>query len=214
MPVATLRSGDAVLEMTGWTVNRSPFAAAVAAEVRLDEQVVEGEAYIGAFVGDHCVAARPVMEWAGMTAAQMAILLEEPSEVSFRLWVDGTVHNSVDILNLSGGEELGQAGSTMPVLRFESSANAVGEAVALASLSLSPMPARDVAWMDLDILFDGQMRIVVLDSRGAEVAILHDGHLPAGQHRMPIGTDTWASGTYFVKGVSPRGVFRSPLLIQ
>ena len=214
MAIAGLRSDDAAQQMTGWTVIRSPFAAAVAAEILLDEQPVEGEAYIGAFVGETCVAARPVVGHAGSTAAQMAILLEEPAEVTFRLWVEGTVYASGDLLDLNGGEELGQAGQTLPVLRFGSTANAVVETDLLASFSLAPMPARDMTWMDLDVLMDGQMRISVLDARGAEIAVLHEGQLAAGQHRMPIAVGNWAAGTYFVKGTGPNGVFRSPLIVH
>ena len=214
MAIAGLRSDDAAQQMTGWTVIRSPFAAAVAAEILLDEQPVEGEAYIGAFVGETCVAARPVVGHAGSTAAQMAILLEEPAEVTFRLWVEGTVYASGDLLDLNGGEELGQAGQTLPVLRFGSTANAVVETDLLASFSLAPMPARDMTWMDLDVLMDGQMRISVLDARGAEIAVLHEGQLAAGQHRMPIAVGHWAAGTYFVKGTGPNGVFRSPLIVH
>ena len=214
MAIAGLRSDEAAQQMTGWTVVRSPFAAAVAAEILLDEQPVEGEAYIGAFVGETCVAARPVVGHAGSTAAQMAILLEEPAAVTFRLWVEGTVYASEDLLDLNGGEELGQAGQTLPVLRFGSTANAVVESDLLASFSLAPMPARDMTWMDLDVLIDGQMRISVFDARGAEIAVLHEGQLAAGQHRMPIAVGHWAAGTYFVKGNSPNGVFRSPLIVH
>ena len=214
MAIAGLRSDDAAQQMTGWTVVRSPFAAAVAAEILLDEQPVEGEAYIGAFVGETCVAARPVVGHAGSTATQMAILLEEPAEVTFRLWVEGTVYVSGDLLDLNGGEELGQAGQTLPVLRFGSTANAVVETDLLASFSLAPMPARDMTWMNLDVLMDGQVRISVLDARGAEIAVLHEGQLTAGQHRMPIAVGHWAAGTYFVKGTGPNGVFRSPLIVH
>ena len=214
MAIAGLRSDDAAQQMTGWTVVRSPFAAAVAAEILLDEQPVEGEAYIGAFVGETCVAARPVVGHAGSTATQMAILLEEPAEVTFRLWVEGTVYASGDLLDLNGGEELGQAGQTLPVLRFGSTANAVVETDLLASFSLAPMPARDMTWMDLDVLMDGQVRISVLDTRGAEIAVLHEGQLTAGQHRMPIAVGHWAAGTYFVKGTGPNGVFRGPLIVH
>ena len=214
MAITGLRSDDAAQQMTGWTVVRSPFAAAVAAEILLDEQPVEGEAYIGAFVGETCVAARPVVGHAGSTATQMAILLEEPAEVTFRLWVEGTVYVSGDLLDLNGGEELGQAGQTLPVLRFGSTANAVVETDLLASFSLAPMPARDMTWMDLDVLMDGQVRISVLDARGAEIAVLHEGQLTAGQHRMPIAVGHWAAGTYFVKGTGPNGVFRGPLIVH
>ena len=80
--------------------------------------------------------------------------------------------------------------------------------------SVSPVPAQNEAWMDLDLQRAGQVRISIFDARGAEVAVMHDGQLAAGQHRMPIGVQNWAAGTYFVQGISPNGVFRSPLIVQ
>ena len=215
MPVSGLRTdGDAAQEMTGWIVVRSPIAAAVAAEIRLDGQPVDGEAYIGAFVGENCGAARPVVTLDGMTAAQMAILLEETGQVTFRLWVDGEVYDSGDMIELNGGEELGQAGGVLPVIRFGSAANAIVESDLVSAFSISPLPARDVAWMDFDLNLDGQLRLAVLDARGAEVAVLHNGQLSSGRHRMAIEVGNWAAGTYFVRGTSPNGVFRSPLMVH
>ena len=215
MAIPGLRTGDSAAEtMTGWTVVRAPFAAAVAADIRLDEAPVMGEAYIGAFVDETCVAARPVAQINGMTGAQLAILLEEEAEVSFRLWVDGQEFVSGDVLNLLGGEELGQAGEAMPIIRFGSTANAVFESDWASHIAVSPVPARDVAWMDLDVQTEGQARIAVLDARGAEIAVLHDGQLAAGQHRLPVQVSNWAAGTYFVKGTGPNGLFRIPLMVH
>ena len=215
MAIASLRTGDNAAEtMTGWTVVRAPFAAAVVADVRLDDSPVMGEAYIGAFVNETCVAARPVVQFNGMTGAQLAILLEEEAEVSFRLWVDGQEFVSSDVLNLLGGEELGQAGEVMPIIRFGSTANAVVESDWASHISLSPVPAQNVAWMDLNVHLEGQARIVVLDARGAEVAVLHQGQLAAGQHRLAVQVSSWAAGTYFVKGTGPNGLFRIPLMVH
>ena len=215
MAIAGLRTeGEAAQDMTGWVVERAPMAAAVAAEIRLDDMPVDGEAYIGAFVGDACVAARPVVPVNGATAAQMAILLEETATVTFKLWVDGEVFNSADDMVLQGGEEHGQAGDILPILRFGSEANAVNDMDFVNHFSVSPVPAQNEAWMDLDLQRAGQVRISIFDARGAEVAVMHDGQLAAGQHRMPIGVQNWAAGTYFVQGISPNGVFRSPLIVQ
>ena len=215
LAIAGLRTGDNAAEtMTGWTVQRAPFAAAVAADIRLDEAPVNGEAYIGAFVNEACVAARPVVQHNGMTGAQLAILLEEEAEVTFRLWVDGQEFASSDVLNLLGGEELGQGGQTMPIIRFSSSANAVVESDWAAHIGISPVPAQDVAWMDLDVVIEGQVRISVLDARGAEMTVLHDGQLAVGQHRLPLQVSSWAAGTYFVKGTGPNGLFHIPLMVH
>ena len=215
MGVVGLRAdGDAAQAMTGWTVARSPFAAALAAEIRLDDQPVEGEAYVGAFVNETCVAARPVIAVDNITAAQMAIMLESAADVTFRLWVDGQEFSSEDMFNLQGGEELGQAGDVLPILRFGSSANAVIESELISEFSISPMPARNTAWMTLNLNKESQMRIAVLDARGAEVALLHDGQIASGQHRMAIEVGNWAAGTYFVRGEGPNGMFRSPLIVH
>ena len=68
--------------------------------------------------------------------------------------------------------------------------------------------------MDFDLNLDGQLRLAVLDARGAEVAVLHNGQLSSGRHRMAIEVGNWAAGTYFVRGTSPNGVFRSPLMVH
>ena len=215
MGIGGLRAdGDAAQDMTGWTVVRSPFASALAAESRLDDQPVDGEAYIGAFVNETCVAARPVIAVNNITAAQMAIMLESAADVTFRLWVDGQEFSSEDMFNLQGGEELGQAGDVLPILRFGSAANAVIESELISEFSISPMPARNTAWMNLNLNKESQMRIAVLDARGAEIALLHDGQIASGQHRMAIEVGNWAAGTYFVRGEGPNGMFRSPLIVH
>ena len=200
--------------MTGWNVTVSPFAAALAAEVRLDEAPVEGEAYIGAFDGETCLAARPVVSMDGWTGAQMAVMLEQSADIQFRLWVDGVEFTSTDMLSLSALDELGQGGDAMPVLRFTSAANAVVDAEWVDGFALAPMPAHSTTWLDLDLQSSGQARITVLDARGAEVAVLHDGQLAGGQHRIALNVTNWAAGTYFIQGTSARGFFRTPLIVQ
>ena len=214
MVLAPLRTEDAAQSMTGWNVTVSPFAAALAAEVRLDEAPVEGEAYIGAFDGETCVAARPVVSVDGWTGAQMAVMLEQSADIQFRLWVDGVEFTSTDMLSLSAGDELGQGGDALPVLRFTSAANAVVDAEWVDGFALAPMPAHSTTWLDLDLQSAGQARITVLDARGAEVAVLHDGQLAGGQHRIALNVTTWAAGTYFIQGTSARGFFRTPLIVQ
>jgi hypothetical protein len=215
MAIAGLRTdGEAAQDMTGWEVERAPLAAALAAEILVDELPVEGEAYIGAFVGDVCVAARPVVPFNNSTATQMAIMLEETSDVTFKLWVDGVVLHSSDILTLSGGEEMGQGVDVQPIIRFGSETNTVASQEWVNTLNIAPVPTRTEAWMNLDINQSGQVRISVLDARGAEVAVLHDGQLAAGQHRMMLNAEEWAAGTYFVKGAGEHGIFRTPLIVQ
>jgi len=80
--------------------------------------------------------------------------------------------------------------------------------------ALAPMPAHSTTWLDLDLQSAGQARITVLDARGAEVAVLHDGQLAGGQHRIALNVTNWAAGTYFIQGTSARGFFRTPLIVQ
>ena len=68
--------------------------------------------------------------------------------------------------------------------------------------------------MDLEVQIEGQARIAVLDARGAEIAVLYDGQLAAGQHRLALPVTGWAAGTYFVKGTGPNGLFRIPLMVH
>ena len=207
-------SSSAAEGATSWSVSRAPLAAAVAAEIQLDEAPVSGEAYLGAFVNETCVAVRPIMALNNMSAAQMAIMLQETSQVTFKLWVNGDVLISDDVMTLDGGQELGQGNNVLPLIRFGSSANGMVDGQFVSHVSLSPVPASSEAWMNLELEQGGQMEINVFDARGAKVATLHKGEMSAGQHRLPIHVGNWASGTYFVQGISPKGVFRSPLIVQ
>ena len=212
--VEETNSSSAAEGATSWDVSRAPLAAAVAAEIQLDEAPISGEAYLGAFVNETCVAVRPVMALGNMSATQMAIMLHETSQVTFKLWVDGDVLISDDVMTLDGGQELGQGNNVLPIIRFGSSANGMVDGEFVSHVSLSPVPASSEAWMNLELEQGGQMEINVFDARGARVATLHKGEMSAGQHRLPIHVGNWASGTYFVQGISPKGVFRSPLIVQ
>ena len=212
--VEETNSSSAAEGATSWDVSRAPLAAAVAAEIQLDEAPISGEAYLGAFVNETCVAVRPVMALGNMSATQMAIMLHETSQVTFKLWVDGDVLISDDVMTLDGGQELGQGNNVLPIIRFGSSANGMVDGQFVSHVSLSPVPASSEAWMNLELEQGGQMEINVFDARGARVATLHKGEMSAGQHRLPIHVGNWASGTYFVQGISPKGVFRSPLIVQ
>lgn len=102
----------------------------------------------------------------------------------------------------------------MPILRFTSTTNAVVNTEWVNGFSMAPMPATATTWLNLDLQMGGQAHISVVDARGAEVAVLHNGELAAGQHRIALDVANWAAGTYFVKGISNLGTFRSPLIVQ
>ena len=205
---------NAVSLLTGWEVVRAPGAAALAGEVRLDGAPVSGEAYLGAFADGHCVAARPLMEFNGLSAAQMALMLDGPSDVTFRLWLDGEVFASSTEMSLQPGDEWGQGGTAMPIIGFSSIANGVASGEWVQAFSIAPVPAEGEAWISLDLHQSGQVLIQVLDTRGATVATLHNGQWPAGAQRIPLHVGQWAAGTYFIKGIGEQGIFSAPLIVK
>jgi len=215
MVTAQLRTDDnAATMMTGWEVVRTPSAAALAVEIVLDASPILGEAYIGAFVNETCVAARPVLASNGFSAAQMALMLDGPSNVSFKLWVDGEVFASSDEMPIEPGEEWGQGGETLPVIHFQSTAHSVASPDWLQSFSIAPVPAQGETWINLDLNRGGQVFIQVLDARGATVATVYDGQWPAGGQRMLLNVAHWAAGTYFIKGLGDHGTFSAPLIVK
>ena len=117
-------------------------------------------------------------------------------------------------MTLTGGEERGQGGDVLPIIRFGSETNTVGDSDWITQLNVSPVPTNAEAWVNLNVQEAGQVRITVLDARGAEVAIVHDGQLAAGEHRIMLNASQWAAGTYFVKGIGEHGIFRTPLIVQ
>ena len=215
MVTAHLRTDDnAATIMTGWEVVRTPSAAALAVEIVLDASPILGEAYIGAFVNETCVAARPVLASNGFSAAQMALMLDGPSNVSFKLWVDGEVFASSDEMPIEPGEEWGQGGETLPVIHFQSTAHSVASPDWVQSFSIAPVPAQGETWINLDLNRGGQVFIQVLDARGATVATVYDGQWPAGGQRMLLNVAHWAAGTYFIKGLGDHGTFSAPLIVK
>ena len=50
----------------------------------------------------------------------------------------------------------------------------------------------------------GPVRLGVVDGLGREVAVLHDGPLAAGEHRVPLAVGGWAPGVYVVRLVAGR----------
>ena len=174
-----------------------------------------GEAYIGAFVNETCVAhGTAVLASNGFSAAQMALMLDGPSNVSFKLWVDGEVFASSDEMPIEPGEEWGQGGETLPVIHFQSTAHSVASPDWLQSFSIAPVPAQGETWINLDLNRGGQVFIQVLDARGATVATVYDGQWPAGGQRMLLNVAHWAAGTYFIKGLGDHGTFSAPLIVK
>jgi hypothetical protein len=83
------------------------------------------------------------------------------------------------------------AGETVPGLRG-------------ARLRVAPNPFNPQALVSFRVERSGPVHVALFDARGRRVAVLVDGVLPAGEHRVPIvpaaGRGTrLASGIYFVR---------------
>jgi|GEM_PF-5019172 len=73
-----------------------------------------------------------------------------------------------------------------------------------------PNPARATSRVDLSVPAAGRVRVEVLDALGRVVAVPLDGDLTAGQHPVPIATDSLPAGVYVVRvsaWVSDRDVY-------
>ena len=210
----TKSDGEAAESMTGWSVERAPGAAALAAEILVNGLPVDGEAYLGAFVDNACVAVRPVINAVQTTAAQMAVMLNGPSEVQFKLWLDGVVFDAENVLTMEGGDEFGQGGAALPVIHFTSATNGMATAQWVSGLDIHPVPAQNEAWLTLNLMQAEQVRIAVLDARGGEVAVIHDGALAAGEHRLMLAVQGWAAGTYFLRGTGKSGTFHDRFIVR
>ena len=51
-----------------------------------------------------------------------------------------------------------------------------------------------------------QVRLVVYDVLGREVAVLHDGPLASGQHEVPVGASGLPPGVYVVRAEAESAV--------
>ena len=85
-------------------------------------------------------------------------------------------------------------------LSGQASSVEVGEhAVAKARLTIAPNPMRDHATITLHLDAPVTARVAVYDMLGDEVALLHDGALEPGEHRMSWEGDGIAAGQYVVR---------------
>ena len=57
------------------------------------------------------------------------------------------------------------------------------------------------------------VRLAVYDVMGREVAVLVDGSLDAGEHRVPFAADHLAAGTYLYRLVTPQGTFTRTMML-
>ncbi len=74
--------------------------------------------------------------------------------------------------------------------------NAIGSA---AGLSVHPNPANEQAWIVLNMIEAASVKIAVMDLLGQEVAVVRNGPIGAGDHRIELPIGGLSSGIYFVR---------------
>lgn len=74
-----------------------------------------------------------------------------------------------------------------------------------AELNIYPNPSGKAATATLVLGRPGHVRVVLLDVLGREVALLHDGLLRGGEHRIPLNVTTVPPGVYIVRGSAGDG---------
>ena len=105
-------------------------------------------------------------------------------------------------LTIEAGAEVAGAAPGLAEASIVSSAKTNGSGGVAEGLRLSvwPNPSAGVATVALALPedADAEARVVVYDARGREVAVLHEGSLAAGAHRLRMSA-TLPSGTYLVR---------------
>jgi hypothetical protein len=67
-------------------------------------------------------------------------------------------------------------------------------------LLVVPNPAQGMAEAVFSLVGDGnRTRLSMLDVLGREVAVVSEGQLPAGEHRMQLPVQGLTSGVYFLR---------------
>lgn len=78
--------------------------------------------------------------------------------------------------------------------------NTLTSAHGLASCSLFPVPASDVAYLDLKLVQDADVTVAFTDMHGRQLTTVQaPTPLLAGRHRIAIPTDQLSDGVYFVR---------------
>jgi len=74
----------------------------------------------------------------------------------------------------------------------------VNEVSELTSLSIFPNPTDDIAYINMDLNETSEISVTIINNIGQEVASKSYGKL-SGQQLLPINTDMFGTGIYFVK---------------
>ena len=112
---------------------------------------------------------------------------------------------------VAGYVSLPTGGDVWAVARYEGKAPVAAEAAPLAAgtrLTIAPNPAVSRATVTVEQHEAGSLRVSLVDALGREVAVVHDGALAAGTHRLALPLGALAPGVYAVRaaGVAPARV--------
>lgn len=77
-----------------------------------------------------------------------------------------------------------------------------GAPVAFALGRPAPNPSRSATTLAVDVPLASDVRVVVYDALGREVAVLADGAMMAGHHTLALDTASLAVGVYVVRMTS------------
>ena len=92
------------------------------------------------------------------------------------------------------------------------SVDGLPDADAFALSDPAPNPARGRTSVTLAMAHAGNVRVSVVDALGREVAVMHDGRLAAGRHRVALDAADLAAGVYAVRAEAS-GTVRSTRMV-
>ena len=136
-------------------------------------------------------------------------VFDEPVAVKRYVSLLGTHHFVADIglISTSGGEFI-EAGKDIVYARVEGeeygtripvASESAPEVLAPFGLAAHPNPLRDGGTLTLRLDRPERVRVEAFDALGRRVALVHDGVLPAGAHRLPLDVSGLAPGLYLVR---------------
>ena len=133
----------------------------------------------------------------------------ETTSIDIRLETAALVTGTYEgVVEVRKGDGIGPVIAEVPVVM-----EVVEEATETEETQLTahPNPTSGMATVTLTLSAPGEVRVSVVDVLGREVAVLHEGPLPVGAHRLSIHTRL-SSGLYVVRAVGA-GLDRSQRLV-
>ncbi|HYE57097.1 MAG TPA: T9SS type A sorting domain-containing protein, partial [Rhodothermales bacterium] len=193
---------SAALAWGDWVVNPAAFSHNMTAVLALDGTFPQ-DALVGAFVGDSLRGIAPLVEIGGRPLAFMMTYANQPTgdRLTFRLRLpDGTERLLSPGADFQADASLGSVAEPL-VLRITAATAAEDEVMPTeyALVAPFPNPFDRVTTVRFALPLPSRVRIEVFDALGREVAVLSDGELAAGWHRLRFNGDGLPSGVYVVR---------------